>query len=82
MVVRSERWKPHLLHRARKSSKCLHVASNDVPITALGDIANGLHLLRACHIWVRPCVTRSVGYHERVELGADSAERSVCGGDY
>lgn len=55
MAVRSQWQKLHLLYRARKSSKCLHKASNDVPITALGDRANGLHLLHACHVWVQLC---------------------------
>lgn len=57
MAARSERLKLHSLHRARKSSKCLHEASNDVPITALGVGANGLHLLHSCHVWVRPYAT-------------------------
>lgn len=66
MAARSERQKPHLLYRARKSSKCFSEASNDVPITALGDGTNGLHLLHTCHIAV--ATLRDMQYHESVEL--------------
>lgn len=65
--------------REKKSSKRLHEASNDAPTAALGALANGLHLPHACHIWVWPCATCSVGYHERVDVGAGRrrAEESV-----
>lgn len=39
---------------AAQSKKIFKEASNDVPVVALGDRTNGLHLLHTRHIWLCP----------------------------